>query len=248
MSPLAQAVMPQAPSPPSPASGGGRRNGSGERMPALAPVPAANLSPAVARIAGFMQNFSVEATRPSDADIAALAVLPRGTRVYISAVPHRAAEESIGAAIRLRAAGLEPVPHVAVRNFASTHALDEFLARLNGEAEVRRVLIIAGDRGEHGPFRSAADAIDSGYSAAAASAHSASPAIPKAIRRSATTRCSRRLRKRSRRRKRPGLRSRSSRNSVSMRGRSWITWRGCALSASSSRCVSGSSAQPASPR
>ena len=64
-------------------------------MAALAPIPAANLSPAVQRIAGFMQNFSVEATRPSDADIAALAVLPRGTRVYISAVPHRPAEESM---------------------------------------------------------------------------------------------------------------------------------------------------------
>jgi methylenetetrahydrofolate reductase (NADH) len=131
-------------------------------MAALAPVPAANLSPAVARIAGFLQNFSVEATRPSDADIAALAVLPRGPRVYVSAVPHRATDESIGAAIRLRSAGLEPVPHVAVRNFASVDALDDFLARLNGEAEVRRALVIAGDRGEHGPFRCAADAIDSG--------------------------------------------------------------------------------------
>jgi len=131
-------------------------------MAALAPVPAANLSPAVQRVAGFMQNFSVEATRTSAADVAALAVLPRGARVYISAVPHRAAEDSIGAAIRLRSAGLEPVPHVAVRNFASAAALDDFLARLNGEAEVRRALVIAGDRGEHGPFRSAADAIDSG--------------------------------------------------------------------------------------
>ena len=131
-------------------------------MPALAPVPAANLSPAVQRIAGFMQNFSVEATRPSDADIAALTVLPRGTRVYISAVPHRPAEESVTAAIRLRAAGLEPVPHVAVRNFGSADALDDCLTRLNGEAEVRRVLVIAGDRADHGPFRCAADAIDSG--------------------------------------------------------------------------------------
>jgi methylenetetrahydrofolate reductase (NADPH) len=131
-------------------------------MVALAPVPAANLSPAVARIAGFMQDFSVEATRPSDADIAALSVLPRGTRVYVSAVPHRAADESVTAAIRLRAAGLEPVPHVAVRNFCSVDALDDFLARLTGEAEVRRVLVIAGDRSERGPFRSAADAIDSG--------------------------------------------------------------------------------------
>ncbi len=66
-----------------------------------------------------MAGFSIEATRPSAADIAALAVLERGTRVYLSAVPNRPTEESIAAAIQARAAGLEPVPHVAVRNFAS---------------------------------------------------------------------------------------------------------------------------------
>jgi methylenetetrahydrofolate reductase (NADPH) len=131
-------------------------------MAALAPVPAATLPSAVARIAAFVDGFSLEATRPSEADIAALTVLARGTRIYLSAVPNRPAEESITAAIRLRAAGFEPVPHVAVRNFASTDALDDFLARLNGEAEVRRVLVIAGDRGEYGPFRRALDAIDSG--------------------------------------------------------------------------------------
>jgi methylenetetrahydrofolate reductase (NADPH) len=131
---------------------------------ALAPIPAAKkLPPAVARIAGFMENFSIEATRPSDADIAALSgVLARGACVYVSAVPHRPAEESIAAAIRLRAAGFEPVPHVAVRNFSSAGALDDFLARLNGDADVRRALVIAGDRAECGPFRRALDAIDSG--------------------------------------------------------------------------------------
>ena len=54
------------------------------------------------------------------------------------------------------------MPHVAVRNFASIDALDDFLARLNGEAGVRRALVIAGDRTEYGPFRRALDAIDSG--------------------------------------------------------------------------------------
>src|SRR5215472_19022202 len=98
-------------------------------MPALAPVPATPLPEGAARIASFMADFSVEATRPSDADIAAMAVLPRGTRVYLSAVPGRAADESIGAAVRLRAAGFEPVPHVAVRNFASVQALDDFVAQ-----------------------------------------------------------------------------------------------------------------------
>jgi methylenetetrahydrofolate reductase (NADPH) len=128
---------------------------------ALASLPPEQRPAAVLRIAAFMQDFSLEATRPSNADIAALAVLARGTRVYISAVPGRPAQEAIDAAIRLRAAGFEPVPHVAVRNFASAGALDDFLARLAGEAEVSRVLVIAGDRGEHGPYRSAIDAIDS---------------------------------------------------------------------------------------
>jgi methylenetetrahydrofolate reductase (NADPH) len=131
-------------------------------MAALAPVPAEQRPEAIERIVAFMNGFSIEATRPSDADIAALKVLRRGTRVYLSAVQSKPAEESIAAAKRLRAAGFEPVPHVAVRNFESPHALDDFVARLNGEANVQRILVIAGDRETCGPFRCAADAVDSG--------------------------------------------------------------------------------------
>jgi len=130
-------------------------------MTALAIPQRTPLDP-VARITSLMHGFSLEATRPSPADIAALGVLARGTRVYVSAVPGRPAEESVAAAIRLRAAGFEPLPHVAVRNFASTGALDDFLARLNGEADVRRALVIAGDCAACGAFKSARDAIDSG--------------------------------------------------------------------------------------
>src|SRR5208282_5238784 len=130
-------------------------------MTAVAIPSQAPLDP-VGRIAAFMADFSLETTRPSDADIAALTVLARGRRVYISAVPNRAAQESVATAIRLRAAGFEPVPHLAVRNFASVEAFDDLLTRLNGEAAVDSVLVIAGDRGECGAFRRAIDAIDSG--------------------------------------------------------------------------------------
>ena len=130
-------------------------------MTALPAPHRAPLDP-VERIAAFMAGFSLEATRPSAADIAALAVLKRGTRVYLSAVPNRPADVSVAAAVQVRAAGLEPIPHVAVRNFASEDALDDFLARLHGEAGVDSVLVIAGDRDECGPFRRALDAIDSG--------------------------------------------------------------------------------------
>jgi methylenetetrahydrofolate reductase (NADPH) len=131
-------------------------------MAALASVPAEQRPEAIERIVALMNGFSVEATRPSDADIASLKVLRRGTRVYLSAVPGKPAEASIATAKRLRTAGFEPVPHVAVRNFQSAHALDDFVARLNGEADVQRVLVIAGDCEPCGQFRSAADAIDSG--------------------------------------------------------------------------------------
>jgi methylenetetrahydrofolate reductase (NADPH) len=127
-----------------------------------APAPAAPLPAAAARVAAFMRGFSIEATRPADSDIAALAVLAPGTRIYVSAVPGRPAGESIAAAIRLRATGFEPVPHVAVRNFASASALGDFLERLSGEAGVQRVLVVAGDRDDGGPFRQARDVIASG--------------------------------------------------------------------------------------
>ena len=127
-------------------------------------LPAQDQQPSgpIARIASFMSGFSTEATRPSPADIAALGVLRRGARVYLSAVPNRPADEGLAAAVQIRAAGLEPVPHVAVRNFASVEALDTFLARLHGEAGVETVLVIAGDRAECGPFRRARDVIDNG--------------------------------------------------------------------------------------
>jgi methylenetetrahydrofolate reductase (NADPH) len=127
-----------------------------------ASAPATPLPAAAARIAAFMRGFSIEATRPADADIAALSVLASGTRIYVSAVPGRPVQESLAAAIRLRSAGFEPVPHVAVRNFASSGGLSDFLERLNGDAEVQRVLVIAGDRDDGGPFQQARDAIASG--------------------------------------------------------------------------------------
>ncbi len=87
-----------------------------------------------AAISDFTRGFSVEATRPTADDVAALAAIVRpGTRVYISAVVNRPLTEAIDAAIQLRRAGLEPVPHIAVRNFAGAQDLETFLARLCGD-------------------------------------------------------------------------------------------------------------------
>jgi methylenetetrahydrofolate reductase (NADPH) len=111
-----------------------------------------------------MAGFSLEATRPSADEVAALAdVAPASTSVYVSAVPTRPAHEAIDAATRLRKAGFEPVPHLAVRSFATARELDDFLARVSGEAGVTRLLVIAGDQAAPaGDFRSAIEVIDGG--------------------------------------------------------------------------------------
>jgi methylenetetrahydrofolate reductase (NADPH) len=119
---------------------------------------------AIRSIAEFMQGYSIEATRPTAGDVAALAdIAPGGTRIYVSSVPAQRADEAIEHASRLRRGGFEPVPHIAVRGFASDGELDRFLARLTAEAAVRQVLVIAGDRDPPaGSLRSALDVIDSG--------------------------------------------------------------------------------------
>jgi methylenetetrahydrofolate reductase (NADPH) len=111
-----------------------------------------------------MRGASLEATRPTANDLDTLkAAAAPGTPIYLSAVPTRPQEDVVEQAALVRAAGLEPVPHLAVRNFASPDALGRFLDRLNGEAGVRRLLVIAGDRAEPaGPFHGALEAIDSG--------------------------------------------------------------------------------------
>src|SRR5262249_20434260 len=74
--------------------------------------------------------------------------------------PHR---DLIEASVRVRAAGLEPVPHIAARNFAGVNELDDVLGELASRAHVRRVLMIAGDRDQPaGKFRSALEVIETG--------------------------------------------------------------------------------------
>ena len=114
-------------------------------------------------IAGFLRGVSFETTRLAAADLAAAKNLGGDVSVYISAIPSRPPEEQIAVATALRAHGVEPIPHIAVREFASVQALAARLARLVEQASVRRVLIIAGDRAEPaGPFHAAIELIESG--------------------------------------------------------------------------------------
>ena len=86
-----------------------------------------------------------------------------GTDVTITFLPGDNYRHNVDTAAALRRAGYNPVPHIAAREMATREALDDFLARARGEAEVSRVLLIAGDAAlARGPFRSSFDICKSG--------------------------------------------------------------------------------------
>jgi methylenetetrahydrofolate reductase (NADPH) len=88
---------------------------------------------------------------------------PGGRDLFIEFLPSETYHHSVRAAGAARAAGFNPVPHIAARHLDTASQLDDFLARLAGEAGVTRVLVIAGDS-EHprGPFSTSFDLIRSG--------------------------------------------------------------------------------------
>ena len=111
----------------------------------------------------FAHRFSLEATRPNAGEIAALAeLLPGGTPVYFSAVPTIEPPELIAAAALLRRSGLEPIVHIAARRIRAAADLQNLLASLRGEADVRRLLVIGGDVDTAGPFTDALAVIQKG--------------------------------------------------------------------------------------
>jgi methylenetetrahydrofolate reductase (NADPH) len=81
-----------------------------------------------------------------------------GCDVTITFLPGDNFRGNVETAVALRRAGYNPVPHIAARELASREALDDFLARLSGEADVKRVLLVAGDvAGARGPFKASRD-------------------------------------------------------------------------------------------
>ena len=90
-------------------------------------------------------------------------ISPRGTDVTITFLPGDNYRHNVETAAALRRAGFNPVPHIAAREMASREALDDFLARARGEADVyahpadrrRR-------RAATGPFKSSLDVCASG--------------------------------------------------------------------------------------
>jgi len=113
---------------------------------AQAPPAAAGASAdARARVVAFMRGFSAETTPGGDAKIDDYrAHLPGGTTVAITHLPGADYRDSARVAARLRREGFEPAPHIAARSLGGERELNDFLARLAGEAGARQAVALAG--------------------------------------------------------------------------------------------------------
>lgn len=88
---------------------------------------------------------------------------PVGSDVYAAWIPGTPYHHLVSIARHLRAAGMNPVPHIAARRLPDRSAADDFLARLVGEAGVTRALVLAGDSPTAaGPFASSVELLESG--------------------------------------------------------------------------------------
>lgn len=115
------------------------------------------------RLAGLLSSASVEVSSRGHQLTELLTNFAAGTDVTITFLPGDHFRRNVETAAMLRRAGFNPVPHIAAREMPSRQALDDFLARARGEADVRRILLIAGDvAAAKGPFKSARDVCGSG--------------------------------------------------------------------------------------
>lgn len=120
-------------------------------------------APHQAQLKALLAGFSIEASSGDLAIDAAASHLASGTDVYVNWLPGDNHHRSVAAAATLRRVGLNPVPHVAARYLTGLTQLQDFLARLSGEAGVRQVLAIAGDRDRPlGPFESTLQLLETG--------------------------------------------------------------------------------------
>jgi len=96
-------------------------------------------------LSAVLAGFSLEVMPRTAAKVADFAaILPAGTRVYIAHIDGTEIADMVATAARLRAEGMEPMPHFPARSIPGRRALADWIARYEGEAGVREALVLAG--------------------------------------------------------------------------------------------------------
>lgn len=103
------------------------------------------MSDTKAQITDFLKDCTVEVTPGGSAKIEDFRdILKPGTTVFVTFLPGSDFNDTIATVKRLRAEGINPVPHFAARSIPSKKFLEENLAALQDQVAVKEVLVIGG--------------------------------------------------------------------------------------------------------
>ncbi len=117
-----------------------------------------------ADVEAFLKDYSIEVmprTAEKVEDFPAL--LPAGTRVYIAHIEGTPIEDMVATAARLNADGYKVMPHFPARIIKDRATLADWIARYQGEADVKQALLLAGGVAQpHGDFDSSMQLMETG--------------------------------------------------------------------------------------
>jgi len=115
-------------------------------------------------VEAFLKDYSIEVmprTAEKVEDFRAL--LPEGTRVYIAHIEGTPIEDMVATAKRLNNDGFRVMPHFPARIIKDEATLDDWIARYQGEADVKQALMLAGGvEKPHGDFHSSMQLLETG--------------------------------------------------------------------------------------
>jgi len=134
-----------------------------KKKPEAGPLP---VNPAVE---AFLQDYSIEVmprTAEKIEDFTTL--LPKGTRVYVAHIEGTPIQDMVATAKRLAADGYRVMPHFPARIIQDKAMLADWIARYQGEADVKQALLLAGGVAKpHGDFESSMQLMETGLFEAA---------------------------------------------------------------------------------
>ncbi|MGB0439136.1 MAG: methylenetetrahydrofolate reductase, partial [Paracoccaceae bacterium] len=125
-----------------------------------APTPATP----TAEMQHFLAGYSIEVMPRTAAKVDDFrAILPQGTRVYIAHIEGTPIDDMVATAKRINAEGFDVMPHFPARIIRDKATLGDWIARYQGEANVRQALLLAGGVDQpHGDFDSSMQLLETG--------------------------------------------------------------------------------------
>ena len=116
------------------------------------------------KIVKILKGFSLEITPFVANKIENLSqFIKPSTTIFITFLPGSDYKDTINTAKKIRQEGLNPAPHFAARSIPSKEMLEDYVSRITGEANVKKILIVGGAGKEQiGPYADTISLLETG--------------------------------------------------------------------------------------